>query len=353
MNRFPTHPMLTMLRLLMAIAVFSLLQQDKPVVAQTALTGGKGILRLYEAETVTPGRLYFNTFFSYFAVEMADANALAKDITLQVGVTCAFNRRVEAFLHVVPVQTDQQHLWGPPGDTRLGVKFNLLRHGRRQAALAATVDFPTACVHPIPFEPFSDGAFGHTLFAIGSLDLRRVFGSPLKAAVNLGYRTHDAGRPLFSGKTDQLVGGAGLKWLFKSTLFYSEVTGELFIRQPAVTLRQNSLRFSQGVKFPGRGGLIFDAAVDVELGRYRPAPTETTAQPRWWADYADWKLIFGVTYRAEVLRGLDEQRRLEKIQRREEKNNLEQIREKRQKVSKELEELKRRLEEEKKEGVPF
>ena len=353
MNRYKTDFGMTVLRFLIPLALFGLLPPDEPVVGQTALTGGKGILRLYEAETVTPGRLYLNPSLSYFAVKMADANALAKDLTLQIGVTCAFTRRFEAFLNVVPVQTDQQHLWGPLGDTRLGVKYNLLRRGRWQPAVAVTVDFPTACVHPIPFEPYADDALGHTLFAITSVDLPPVLGAPLKAAVNLGYRTQDARRPLFSDQTDQLIGGAGLKWLIKSTLFYSEVTGEIFIRQPAVTFRQNSLRFSQGVKFLGRGGLIFDAAADVELGRYRPAPKEMTAQPRRWADYADWKLILGVTYRATVWRGLDEGRRLDRMQRSEDQKNLEQIREKRQKVNKELEELKRRLEEEKKESVPF
>lgn len=327
----------------------------RSVSAQTALTGGKGILRLYEAETVSPGRLYVNPYISFFAAKMPQANALAKDYTLQVGMTLGFSRWLEGFLQVVPYQTDPNHLWGPPGDTRLGLKLHVPRRGKfAQMGLVALAKIPTGRTYPLPFEPYAEKSFGYSLIGVLSCDLRRFSNTlPLKFAANLGYQCHDADNQFLRGQSDQLVGGVGVKWLVRSSLIYSEVTGQVFINNPNIAFQQNLLRFTQGIKFSHRSGLIFDAAFDLELGRYVPTVVESAARPRFLEDYADWKLIIGVTYRTVLFKAWDEQYKQAEKKQREQENNLEQIREKRQKVNKELEEYKKRLEEEKKEEMPF
>jgi hypothetical protein len=323
--------------------------------AQTALTGGKGILRLYEAETVSPGRLYINPYMSFFAAKMPQANALAKDYTLQIGATLGFSRWFEGFLQVVPYQTDQDHLWGPPGDTRIGFKLHVPRRGKyAQMALLSLAKFPTGRTNPLPFEPYSENSFGCSLIGVLSYDFRRFYNTlPLKFAANLGYQCHDTDNLFLRGRSDQLVGGAGVKWLIRSLLLYSEVTGEVFINNSNIAFKQNSLRYTQGIKFSHRSGLIFDAAFDIELGRYVPTVAESAVRPRFLEDYADWKLIIGMTYRTVLFKEWDEQFKQAEKKQHEQENNLEQIREKRQKISKELEEYKKRLEEEKKEEMPF
>jgi len=322
--------------------------------AQVAMSGGKGMLRLYEADNVTPGQLYINPFGTFFAVKMADLNVLAKDYTVNTGATLGVSRFVEMFMHLVPYQTDQVHIWGPPGDAKLGLKLNVPnRGGVAQFGLAAYGDFPLAHIHPLDYEPYSEDAFGYAAIGIVTLNLKNAATQiPVKLTANIGYKSHNAAHSFFSGETDQLVGGVGLKFPVKSSQLYTEATGEIFVNNEAVPFMKNSLRLTQGYKFITRNGLIFDIAADIRLGQ-KATEAEKQQTPRYFADYADWKIIFGMTYRTTLFKKWDEKFQQSEIKRETERKDQEEIRKKREKVVNELEEYKKRLQDNKKQEVPF
>ncbi len=322
--------------------------------AQVTMTGGKGTLRLYEADNITPGHLYVNPFGTFFATKMADINVLAKDYTVNVGLTFGISRVFETFIHIVPFQTDQIHIWGPPGDSKVGVKLHVPnRGGVAHFGLAAFASFPTARVHPIPYEPYSEKAIGYALLGLASFNFKNAASQiPVKVTANVGYRNHNASQG-FGGRTDQLIGGIGFKFPVKASQLYSEVTGEIFINNDEVQLHQNSIRFTQGYKFITRNGLIFDIAADIRLGGCQPTETEKKQTPRFYEDYADWKIILGMTWRMTLLKKWDDKFQQVEQRRRLRQNDQEEIRKKREKVVNELEEYKKRLEGEKKQEVPF
>lgn len=323
--------------------------------AQVGLTGGKGMLRVYEAETVTPGRLYVNPFATFFARQNAEQTRLDKDYTLNVGLTLGISPVIETFVHVVPYQTDTTHIWGAPGDTKLGLKLHLPRPGSvSQFGLAAYADFPTGRTHPLPFEPYSEDAFGYAILGLVSFNFQNAIKAiPLKLSANLGYKSHNAQNGFFSGVTDQIVGGFGFKIPFQTSLIYTEVTGEYFFNNNDVQFSHNFFRITQGYKFITRPGLVFDIAVDVEVGNYQPAPEQLAHTPRVWEDYADWKIILGMTYRNTLIKSWDRRFREAQKKEQQEQEKREQLREKREKVIKELEDYKKQLEEEKQREIPF
>ena len=324
--------------------------------AQVTLTGGKGILRLYEAESVTAGDFYVNPYASFYATprQDTDINILAKDNTLNLGLTLGISRVFETFIHFTPYQTDQVNLWGAPGDSKVGLKANIPAARVSQFGVLTFLDIPTGDVHPVPYEPFSENNYGYAIIGLVSFDLRKAASPlPLKAIVNLGYRSHNSSKGFMSGDTDQLVGGLGLKWAIKSSQLYTEISGEVFTNNPAVNFSQNSLRWSGGYKFLLRGGIIFDIATDIELGGYKPTEAEIDQTPRFFEDYADWKVILGLTYRWTFFPNWDKQRQTRLKQKQQQEKDEEKIREQREKVIEELEEYQKRLQDEKKKNVPF
>ncbi len=337
-----------------AFAIF-ICAYSSVAMAQVSLTGGKGMLRVYEAETVTPGRLYVNPFATFFARQNAQQTRLDKDNTLNVGLTLGISRVFETFVLFVPYQTDTTHIWGAPGDTKLGLKAHLPRPGSvSQFGLAAVANFPTGRTHPLPFEPYSEDAFGYAILGLVSFNFQNaVRAVPLKLSANLGYKSHNAENRVFSGATDQLVGGFGFKIPFQTSLIYTEVTGDYFLNKDQVNFSHNFFRITQGYKFITRPGLVFDIAVDFELGNYKPTPKQLNIAPRVWEDYADWKVVLGMTYRTTLVKSWDHRYREAQKKEQQEQEKLEQLRQKRKKVVEELEEYKKQLEEEKKQDIPF
>jgi hypothetical protein len=335
------------------LVVFILLAAGT-VYSQVAMSGGKGMLRLYEADNVTPGQLYINPFGTFFATKMADVNVLAKDYTINTGVTLGISRRFETFIHLVPYQTDQVHIWGPPGDAKLGLKFNIPnRGGVAQFALAAYGDIPIAQFHPLEYESYSEDAFGYALIGIASFNFKNAASHiPIKLTTNIGYKSHNASSGFFSDDTDQLIGGFGIKFPVKSSQLYTEATGEIFINNSDVPFVKNSLRFTQGYKFITRRGLIFDIAADVRIGQ-KPTLEEKMQLPRVFADYADWKIIVGMTYRTTLFKKWNEKFQQQEQQRKTVQKEQEEIRKMREKVVDELEEYKKRLQDKEKQEVPF
>jgi len=331
--------------------------------SQVTMMGGKGQLRLFDAENSFPGHLYVNGLYSLF-LEKHDypptdgkgdtRSVLVKDNTFNLSLTLGISKGVELFIHTVPYQDNQKDLWGPIGDTRCGLKVHIPNQGAAmQIGMAGYVQIPTAPHHPLPYEPYAADAYGWTMLGILNLDLKNTGQAlPLKFSLNLGYRDMDWRDQYFADQEDQLVAGIGCKFPIRSYQFYSEVTGDIFINHSDITLRQNFIRFSQGVRFLGYKNFIFDLAGDFRLTGYRPTSAEV-GRNALLQRYADWKILLGASYRTTLFTRLTPEEKKARALQAEEKKKLDEIRKKREKVAQEMEELKKSIENEKKEKQPF
>ena len=321
--------------------------------AQVTLSGGKGNLRIHDAGNVYPGTLVLNMVYSGYGVK-TKSGSFGEDHTLNTSLTLGLSERFEWFGHFVPYQDDQQHIWGPIGDTRTGLKFSFEPMNRAvQFGLLGSLFFPTAPNHNVMYEPFTADAYGWGVTGLVTFDLKNSSGAfPIKSSINFGYRDLDWGDRYFLDRKDLLIAGLDLKFPIRSSIFYSELNGEFFFNHTdRVAFHQNLIRFTQGFRFLGPGNLIFDLAADIELGRYVPTEKERALAGRrgrpFLKDYADWKILIGVSYRTTLFRHLSRAERLQKEQRQREDDKMETIRSKREKVAKELEELRKKLEQEK------
>lgn len=324
--------------------------------AQVTLSGGKGQLRAMDADPVPAGQLYINGLYSLYLEKITapipvgagvgQREELAVDHTLNVALTLGLSRTFELMLHAVPYQDNQRDLFGPIGDTQIGVKFHLPNRGSIfQSGLLGYVRLPTAPMHNIPYEGYSTDAFGWGLTGLASLDLRSSsLALPVKFIANIGYRDQDWGDRYFSADYDQLLFALGFKFPIRATLLYLETSGEVFVNQTdLLSLRQNLLRLSGGLRFLGPGQLVFDAAADIRLGNYTPSAAEMAVNP-YLKRYADWKVLLGVTHRIQLFEPATEQDRARSERRAEEEKKNEEIRKQREQVNRELEELRKKIE---------
>jgi hypothetical protein len=333
--------------------------------AQVTLSGGKGQLRLVDAEPVVPGHLYVNAFYNIF-VEKHDnvqllssgrketRSILIKDNAFNLNVTLGLFKFLEIFLHTVPYQDNQHDLWGPIGDTQTGFKLHV-HNGNSwlQPGLLAYAQFPTAPSHEIPYETFTFDHNGWALMGLLNMDLKNTGSArPFKLTLNLGYRDSNWLDRYFADQKDQLLFGAGFKFPFRGYQLYSEVTGEMFVNQRETHFRQNPIRFSQGLRLIAMQDFIVDVAADIKLGGYRPTSEEVNRNP-YLRRYADWKLHVGASYRTTLFTPMTPDEKVNRAQQNEEKRKLDEIRKKREQVTKELEDLKKSVEKEKKEKQPL
>ncbi len=321
--------------------------------SQVTMAGGKGLLRVFEAETVYPGHFYFNPFYNGYFTETATGNS-NEDHTMIFGLTLGLTNSFEVLAQLVPYQDDQTHIWGPIGDTRLGVKFHVPNKGSAiQNGLLAFTTFPTGINHNLPYEPFTYDANGWGLMWLTTFDFRKGAATlPLKLSLNLGYHDMDWSDRYFSDKKDQLLAAVGIKFPIRSSLLYTEINGEIFINNPdQVPFSQNLFRVTQGIRFLGPWHLVCDIAADLGLGGDNSNDIENFANP-YMKNYADWKIIVGFTYRTTLFKHLTREEKIQQRKQREEDNKLDAIRKKREKVVKDLEEMKKKLEKEKKIDEP-
>jgi hypothetical protein len=324
--------------------------------SQVTLGGGKGHLRTLDADPVPAGQLYINGYYSLFAEKITTAvptetgigqrEELAVDHTLNLSLTLGLSRTFELMLHAVPYQDNQRDLFGPIGDTQIGVKVHLPNRGSIfQSGLLGFVSLPTAPLHDIPYEGYSTNANGWGIVGLASLDLRSSsIALPVKFVANLGYRDQDWSDRYFSAANDQLIAGLGFKFPIRATLLYAETTGEIFINQTdRLSLRQNFLRFSSGIRFLGPRQLVFDVAADIRLGNYTPTDADIAENP-FLKRYADWKILFGVTHRIQLFEPPTAEKRSRSERQSAEQQKNEEIRRQREQVNRELEELRKKVE---------
>ena len=262
--------------------------------AQTTLYGGRGLIRVFSAEPLDGSQLFVNSFFQTFLNnDNPGSGSLGKDHTFSLGLTLGLVKRTELTAQVVAYQDDQRHVWGPPGDTQLGIKYHTpLSGGGIMTGVRAFLIFPTARLHNVPFEPYSSGKLAFGLQALLTLDMTESFPLvPLKLYANVGYLDNDVRQNFLRDEQDQLLLGAGLKFPINSVLLFTEYTAEIFTHLDALSYSENASRLTQGVTILGPWNLVFAIAADIDL-----STTKNVAGRFYAKDYADWKIIIGANY---------------------------------------------------------
>ena len=328
-----------------------------PCYGQTTIYGGRGLMRIFTAEPIGRGQFFINTYFQTFLDPSKRNKSLGKDHTLSLGFTLGISRRAEICVSPVLYQDDQKHVWGPPGDMRVGLKYaSPLSFGAFSTGLNFFVNIPIAKTPNVPFEPYSSGKFGGGLLGLLTVDMTDAFPVvPLKLYLNFGYVDHDFSGQPFTAEEDQYVIGAGLKFPIRSIVFYTEYTGEIFANNPIVSRKENSTRLSQGLKILGPWNFIIDFAAD--LGLEKPATISINPLDPLYKkytdykkDYADWKVTLGLNYQvggrggAERLPGAAARLREDK----QAMEELDQIRLERENAEKNLKKMQENLEDEQK-----
>ena len=123
--------------------------------AQTTMYGGRGLLRVFTAEPLGRSQFFVHSsFMAYLDPSKRGGQTLGKDYTINLGFTLGLTHSLEVTLQAVPYQDDQDHVWGPPGDTRLGLKLALpVRLGGISTGLYGFTVLPTAKTSNVPYEP--------------------------------------------------------------------------------------------------------------------------------------------------------------------------------------------------------
>lgn len=256
---------------------------------QISVNGGRGLFRITSAETINPGNLYISSFGSAYLRK--SGSSLAKDYHMSVVFTYGIFSFLEFDTRFVAYQDDQSHIWGPIGDTQLGLKLKIPIESRFIAlGVGSKVIFPTAPDHNVPYEAFSADGIGWTPEAYATFNLTDLFLYPLKLYLNTGYMDHKLLDGMFANKIDETYFDFGLKFPVKSTIVYWELDSrQLIHRSHEVAFQENWIYSHQGIVFVGPYNLIMNASLDWNLTKDDPA---TTYQPK---EYARWKLWLGVT----------------------------------------------------------
>ncbi len=84
---------------------FVILTLVAPAFSQTTFAGGRGMFRVFSAQTIQAGSIFLNaSYLSFF-------RSSGKDQTLNLGLTYGVTNNVELTALVVPYQDDQKHNW--------------------------------------------------------------------------------------------------------------------------------------------------------------------------------------------------------------------------------------------------
>ncbi|MCZ6703717.1 MAG: hypothetical protein O6940_11850 [Ignavibacteria bacterium] len=307
---------------------------------QTAYTGGRGMLRVYSANTVKPGVLYSNIITQSFLF-IRESAPLGKDHNLSLGFTYGISNDVELTAQIVGYQDDQRGIWGPPGNTQIGMKLKLPFSSHSVGTgLRGFLSLPTAKNQNVDYEPYSSEQVAWGIMGLLTIDMIDTFPFfPFKFHSNLGYLDHNI-RTFFSDTiNDQILLGLGFEFPIQSVVLYTEFTGEIFYDNPNINFRNNSVRLTQGIKFPSILNLIFDVGVDFGLHRQAgniPEPVH---------EYADWKVIIGASYEF-TSRSKKKKLDLSEKDLELDKEMVEEIKKKRQEVAKKIEEMRKKIQKE-------
>lgn len=263
---------------------------------QTTMFGGRGLLRTQSAELVGEKRLYVNSFLSAFMQHETAASSLTSEYMLATNFTLGINRHVELIAHFMPYQDDQIHMWGAPGDTRLGIKIRTpFSNNSVHTAVQFFTKLPTGRDVVVNYEPYSSRKFGVAGMALLTVDFMAMKSSlPLKWHLNAGYFDQNIHDRFFLNFEDQYLLATGFKFPIHSAIFFAEYSAEIFANNKFITTYSaNSQRLTQGIKILGPWNLIYDFAFDISLSSAGQVKGEAG---KYYKQYADWKFIFGLNY---------------------------------------------------------
>jgi hypothetical protein len=256
--------------------------------------GGRGLLRVSSAESLSGAKLHFNSYLlAYLTNNNPKSANLAKDYTFSIGLTYALGAFTELTAQIVPYQDNQQDIWGPPGDMQIGIKYQTpLSTNNVLTGVRSFLILPTASKHNVPFEPYSSGKVALGAQALLTLDMTENFPLvPLKFYANIGYIDHNVRDLLLRNDDDQALIGAGIKFPIGSLIFFTEYTAELFVHYDALRFSENPSRLTQGVSLLGPWNLVLNIAADIDLSSSKDIPGTFYGK-----DYADWRILFGAHY---------------------------------------------------------
>jgi len=315
---------------------------------QISINGGRGLFRITSAETVSPGNLYISSFGSAYLKK--SGSSLAKDYHMSVVFTYGIYSFLEFDTRLVAYQDDQSHIWGPIGNTQVGLKLKIPIESRFIAlGLGSKVIFPTAPNQDVPYEAFSADGIGWTPEAYATFNLTDVIMYPLKFYVNGGYLDHKLLDGMFSNKIDETYFSVGLKFPIQNTIFYWELDSRQFIhRLDEIAFGENWIYSNQGFVFVGPYNLIMNVSLDWNLMKDDPA---TAYHPK---EYARWKFWLGVTryislkkYATQALDRRRRQRKKKSLMKRQE-----ELQKQRSKASEEISRMQEMLKKPKKKENP-
>ena len=315
--------------------------------AQISLRGGRGLLRVQDGETAEKGDLYLSAFGSTFLKKQPGFGHLLKDYHLSLNATYGLTNSLEFSTRFVAYQDDQVHIWGPIGDTEIGMKLKLPLGEQRtfNFSLRNYLILPTGAGQNLQFEPFTTDNVGWSGGMASSLDLQNFFLTPLKLYLNGGYIDRNTGDELFTSEIDQVYWGGGLKFLIKNTiLFWEYYTEQFFNRTDEVTFSENYQVSSQGVAFLGPQNLVFTIASDINLAR----PTDKTFfVPK---ELAHWKIWIGISKHIPLKKMLHEMAEKERNEKKlqEELRKQQEIKKQRTEAEQELKRMQELLKKQKK-----
>lgn len=300
--------------------------------AQTTSYGGRGMLRVFSAETVQARSFFVNSFFSSYL------NPSGNSHVWTVGLTYGLQDQLELAAQLIPYQDAPGE--SGVGDIQLSIKWRLpFTSTKVHAGLRGVLVLPTAKSHQLAFEPYSSNQVAWGMMALLTFDIPTV---PLKISTNLGYLDHNI-ETIFSGEsTDQLQIGVGFKFLIYPFIMYGEYSGEIFFNNDVVDFRDNAMRWTQGFRFKTPMNLIVDLGFDVGLSR------ELQVYPEPLREHADWRILAGLTYHFLPKKFYRLAADSPKVDIKQQEEMIREIREKRRKVDENLDEMRKKLKEKEK-----
>jgi len=305
-------------------------------------------MRVFTAEPIGRGQFFVNAYFQTFLDPSKRNQSLGKDHTLSLAFTLGVTRRLELSVNPIVYQDDQKHVWGPPGDLRVGLKYaSPISYRAFSTGLNFFANLPIAKTHNVAYEPYSSGKFGGGALGLVTIDMTDAFPLvPLKVYLNFGYYDHSFSGQPFAAEDDQYLVGAGVKFPIRSVVFFTEYSGEIFANNAAISRPENSTRVTQGLKFLGPWNFIIDLVGDLGLDN----PVAGVIDPvnaKYRKDYADWKITLGLNYQVNGAGG-SERRLTTAVRLREDKRamqELEQIRAERESADKKIKTMQESLQE--------
>lgn len=330
-------------RLTIILLLLMLMASVTQVSAQVGMKGGRGLLRTLSADVVAPADIYVNAYFGMYFERIAK-ESLAKFYSFYINSTFGLSKNFELNMHMAPYVDDQVHIFGRLGNSELGLKYKTPFSGSRlQTGIYGFFIFPTAQEENVPYDVFFLDKAGWGAKALFTLDFsdasHRV---PVKLHANIGYVDHDIEDEFFVSEADQMLFSAGIKFPVRSTQFFLEYSGEVFINNSdSIAFDENTSRISAGTRFLGPWGMTMDIAGDYGLNKRVPLSERNMYKKL----YSKWRIWIGLTKRFSVYKYFDKRSKLARKKQEEELRKLKLIKEQRRKAEEEMKKMKDALKE--------